>query len=131
MLKITKTFSSFSVDDIQAAQKFYEETLGLSVKEIPQGLELRFNKDSWVLVYPKSNHSPATFTVFNFVVDDIEDAVDQMSAKGVQFERYDMKYSKPDEKGIYRRTDEKDIGPSGIAWFKDPAGNILSVQQER
>ena len=131
MLKNSKIFPSFSVDDIQTAQTFYEDMLGLVVKKIPEGVELHFAEGSKVFVYSKANHSPATYTVLNFVVEDIDQAVDELSSKGVIFERYDMKYSKPDEKGIYRREDTKEIGPKGIAWFKDPAGNIFSLIQER
>lgn len=131
MLKNSKTFSSFSVSEIPVALKFYKDVLGLDVREIPEGLELHFPTGSWAFVYPKLEHSPATYTVLNFIVDDIEQAVDELSSKGVTFERYDMKWSSPDEKGIYRRGDTEEIGPKGIAWFTDPAGNIFSVMEER
>lgn len=131
MLKNPKAYSSFSVSEIPATLRFYKNILGLDVREIPEGLELHFPNGSWIFVYPKMNHSPASFTVLNFIVDDLEKTVDDLSGKGVTFERYDMKYSKPDEKGIYKRVDEQEIGPIAIAWFKDPSGNILSVQEGR
>ena len=121
MLETNKAFSSFSVDDLQKAKQFYGQTLGLKVKESKEGLELQPGQQS-IFVYPKPNHKPATFTVLNFQVDDIETAVDQLRQKGVSFEQYEGE-TKTDQKGIHR-----DGGPT-IAWFKDPAGNILSVLQ--
>lgn len=123
MLETKNAFSSFSVDDLEQAKRFYGKTLGVKVSESPEGLEMHPGETS-VFVYPKPNHKPATFTVLNFLVDDIEEAVDELKQKGVSFEHYDGAI-KTDEKGIHR-----DGGPA-IAWFKDPAGNILSVVQER
>jgi len=117
----TKAFSGFSVDDLAAAKKFYGETLGLDVEESGPGLRLNIAGGNGVIVYPKPNHEPATYTVLNFPVDDIDQAVDQLSAKGVAFERYEN----TDDKGIARGR-AANQGPD-IAWFKDPAGNILSV----
>ncbi|HEV8188642.1 MAG TPA: VOC family protein [Pyrinomonadaceae bacterium] len=125
MFKEAKSFSSFSVNDLRRAKEFYGETLGLEVKETPEGLELHTNNNV-VFLYPKPNHTPASFTVLNFHVNDIERAVDELKALGVSLEHYDMPDIKTDERGIAR-------GPHGpiIAWFKDPAGNILSVLEER
>jgi catechol 2,3-dioxygenase-like lactoylglutathione lyase family enzyme len=120
MFEHTKAFSGFSVDDIPKARQFYGETLGLRVSEEHGMLHLHIAGDRDTLVYPKPNHTPATFTILNFPVDDIESAVEQLTARGVSFETYDG----VDEKGVYRKE-----GPP-IAWFKDPAGNILSVLQE-
>ena len=128
MFKQSKTFSSYSVDDIQKAKKFYSETLGLTVKDNPMGLiELHLKGNNPIIIYPKPDHVPATFTVLNFPVDDIEKVVDNLIAKGVVFEQYEGEI-KTDEKGILRGKD-KNLGPD-IAWFKDPAGNILSVLQK-
>ena len=125
MFKEAKSFSSFSVNDIKKAKEFYGETLGLEVKETPEGLELHPGNNV-VFLYPKPNHTPASFTVLNFPVDDIEKAVDELKGLGVKLERYDLPDIKTDERGIAR-------GPKGpmIAWFKDPAGNILSVLEEK
>src|SRR5688500_4583244 len=120
MLKTSKAFSSFSVDDLSKAKEFYGETLGLKVSESDEGLELHPAADASVFLYLKSNHKPATFTVLNFMVDDIEAAVDELKRSGVTLEKYEGEI-KTDEKGIHRNG-----GPT-IAWFKDPAGNILSV----
>jgi len=112
-------FSGFSVDDLPRAKEFYAETLGLEVVEEPAGLGLQLAGGGRVFVYPKGpDHVPATFTVLNFPVDDIEKAVDELAKRGITFERY----PDTDEKGINRG----DQGPA-IAWFKDPAGNFLSV----
>jgi catechol 2,3-dioxygenase-like lactoylglutathione lyase family enzyme len=123
MFENTKAYSGFSVDDIPAAQKFYGETLGLNVVEEHGMLGLRIAGGTQILVYPKENHTPAEFTILNFPVDDIDKAVDELTDRGVRFERYDG--FDQDEKGVAR-----DGGPY-IAWFKDPAGNVLSVLQER
>ena len=119
MFKDTKAFNGYSVDDLDAAKRFYGETLGLELNEESAGLGLVLATGGLVFLYPKENHEPATFTVLNFPVDDIEAAVDGLVAKGVEFERYDG--FDQDEKGIMR-----DNGPT-IAWFTDPAGNILAV----
>src|SRR4029453_10752903 len=122
-LSKSKPFSGFSVDDVQTAKAFYGETLGLDVKEAMGGsLELAIGDGHSVFVYPKPNHAPATYTVLNFAVDDVDRAVDDLTRVGVKFEAYDMPDLKTDDKGIAR--DER--GPT-IAWSKAPAGNILSV----
>jgi len=123
MFKTSKAFSSFSVKDLKKAKIFYGQTLGLSVSETPEGLDVQVN-GSEVFIYPKSNHTPASFTVFNFLVDNVESAVVDLQKKGVHFEIYNQPEIKTDEKGIHR-------GDPTIAWFKDPDGNILSVIQEK
>lgn len=115
-----KPFSGFSVDDIDQAREFYGQTLGLRVSDEEGLLFLHLADDTAVLVYPKDNHEPASFTVLNFPVPDVEQAVDQLSAAGVRIERYPE--FNADDKGIVR----EEGGPV-IAWFKDPAGNVLSV----
>jgi predicted enzyme related to lactoylglutathione lyase len=124
MLKDNRTFSSFSSNDIPAAKRFYAETLGLEVEEQMGGVALHLGGGADTFVYPKDDHEPASFTVLNFLVDDIDAAVDRLTEAGVGFERYGGEIA-TDEKGIARRPGG---GPS-IAWFKDPAGNILSVLQ--
>lgn len=126
MLKQAKSFSSFSADDLGKAKEFYGRTLGLDVRETPEGLGLRLN-GSDVFIYPKPNHSPASFTVLNFQVNDIEATVDKLREAGVQFEQYGGEIQ-TDEKGIFRGS-SRGQGPD-IAWFTDPAGNILSVIQD-
>ena len=123
MFKDTKAFSSFSVNDLEKAQAFYGQTLGLAVSEMPEGLQLSLAGGGTVFIYPKTNHTAATFTVLNFPVEDIETAVDQLAKRGVHFENYEGEL-KTDGKGIHRGKE----GPI-IAWFKDPAGNTLSVLQ--
>lgn len=124
MFKNTKAFSGFSVNDIQTAKQFYSQTLGLSVEEGDMGiLTLKISGGTDIIIYPKPNHTPATFTILNFPVKDIEKAVDGLTQKGVVFEQYGGELQ-TDEKGIFRG------GGPLIAWFKDPAGNILSVLQE-
>jgi len=125
MFKDTKAFSGFSVNDLKRAKEFYGQTLGLEVSEMPEGLELHIQGGTRVFIYPKPNHTPATFTVLNFPVRDIEQAVDKLTKLGVRFEHYDHGNIKTDSKGISR------AGGHEIAWFKDPAGNILSVLQDR
>ena len=120
MFKNTKAFSSFSVNDLQKAKEFYGNTLGLEVSESHEGLELRTAGGNTIFVYPKADHKAATFTILNFAVDNVEEAVDQLTKRGVRFEKYEGEL-KTDEKGIFRGE-----GPE-IAWFKDPAGNFLSV----
>ena len=120
MLKESKAFSTFAVDDVPKAKQFYGETLGLTVREQMDGLVLELAGGTSVFVYPKPDHEPAVFTVLNFPVDDVVQAVDSLTAAGITFERYDG--FDQDEKGIARM----DEGPV-IAWFTDPAGNILSV----
>jgi predicted enzyme related to lactoylglutathione lyase len=121
MFENTRAFSGFSVDDIPKAKQFYGETLGLRVSEEHGMLTLHIAGDRDTLVYPKPDHTPAAFTILNFPVNDIDAAVDQLAARGIRFEMYD---GMVDEKGISRK-----MGPP-IAWFKDPAGNILSVLQQ-
>ncbi len=122
MFENTKAFSGFSVDDVPRAKEFYGETLGLRVSEEYGMLWLHIAGDRDILVYPKADHTPATYTILNFLVDDIEKAVDELAERGVRFERYEN--SDTDERGIYRG------GGPVIAWFKDPAGNVLSVIQQ-
>jgi catechol 2,3-dioxygenase-like lactoylglutathione lyase family enzyme len=122
MLEAANAFSGFSVDDLDRAKHFYGETLGLGVSENPAGLELQLGGGARVFVYPKPNHEPATFTILNFPVSNIEEAVDELTAAGVSFERYDG--MEQDDRGIARG------GGPNIAWFKDPAGNILSVLEQ-
>ena len=126
MFKDTKAFSGFSVNDLTAAKAFYSQTLGLEVEENPAGLLLKIAGGNGTLIYPKDNHTPATYTTLNFPVDDVEQAVDELTSKGVIFEHYE---NLTDERGIARGLSTGQ-GPD-IAWFKDPAGNILSVLQER
>src|SRR6266513_438351 len=121
MLKDSKAFSGFAVPDIENAKEFYGRALGLKVSESQGLLTLQLAGGNNVLIYPKPNHVPATFTVLNFPVDDVGLAVDELMKRGVRFEIYDTPEIKTDEKGIMRGN-----GPT-IAWFKDPAGNILSV----
>jgi catechol 2,3-dioxygenase-like lactoylglutathione lyase family enzyme len=125
MLEDSKAFSGFSANDIKKCEEFYAKTLGLKVSNEMGGLQLHLAGGTEVFIYPKENHEPATFTILNFPVDDIDKAVDELAARGVQFEKYEG-FSQ-DEKGIARTTSPEE-GPS-IAWFKDPAGNILSVLQ--
>ncbi|WET76182.1 VOC family protein [Amycolatopsis sp. QT-25] len=121
MFDTTRTFSGFSVDDTSAAQKFYGEKLGIPVTEEWGMLRLRLAEGRAVLVYPKGDkHKPAEYTILNFPVDDIEDAVEKLTAAGIKLEPFDG----VDDKGVFR------LGGPLIAWFRDPAGNILSVVQE-
>jgi predicted enzyme related to lactoylglutathione lyase len=120
MLEHSKAFSGFSVDDIPQAKQFYGETLGLHVTEEHGMLTLHTPEDHNTLIYPKPNHEPATFTILNFPVPDIESTIDELTGRGVTFEHYEG----TDPKGINRR------GGPLIAWFKDPAGNTLSVLQQ-
>jgi len=122
MFHHTKPFSGFSVNDLEKAKKFYHDTLGLDVSDAPMGaLELSIDDDTKVLVYEKPNHTPSTFKILNFPVDDVDRAVDELADRGVRFEVYKEGDLRTDAKGIHR-----DGGPK-IAWFKDPAGNFLSV----
>ncbi len=124
MITHASTFSSFSVDSLEKAKTFYGDTLGLAVEETKEGLSLKL-KGGAIFIYEKKDHEPASFTVLNFVVSDIDEAADELSDAGVSLERYDMGEMKPDEKGIYRGS-ESNEGPD-IAWFLDPAGNVLSI----
>jgi catechol 2,3-dioxygenase-like lactoylglutathione lyase family enzyme len=121
MFAHTKAFSGFSVDDIEAARAFYADTLGLRVTEANGMLHLDIEGGRDTLIYPKKDHVPATYTILNFPVDDIESAVNELRARGVRFEQYPQL----DAKGIFRG------GGPLIAWFTDPAGNILSVLEQK
>ena len=122
MFENTKAFSGFAVDDVQKAKEFYGEKLGLKTSEEHGLLTLHLAGDRPTLVYPKPDHTPADYTILNFPVGDIDQAVDELTARGVRFEKYDG--FDQDERGVFRNE-----GPY-IAWFKDPAGNVLSVLQE-
>ena len=124
MLSDSRAYSGFSVDDIPAAKRFYEEALGLRVTEQHGMLTLHLAGERPVLVYPKPDHQPATFTVLTFPVADVEAAAEELRSRGVEFERYEGTDVETDEKGIFRGE-----GPN-IAWFKDPAGNVLSVIED-
>ena len=125
MLDKSKAFSSFSVNDVQRAKEFYSRTLGLEVSESHGLLSLNLAGGTTVLIYPKPNHVPATFTVLNFPVDSVDKAVDDLTKRGVRFQVYSEPDLKTDERGIFRG------GGPVIAWFKDPAGNILSVLEHK
>jgi predicted enzyme related to lactoylglutathione lyase len=123
MFENTRAFSGFSVDDLEAAKKFYGEVLGLKTSEQYGLLTLHLAGGRDTLVYPKPDHAPATYTILNFAVDDIDAAVDELISRGVELEKYDGLGQ--DDKGVNR------AGGPYIAWFKDPAGNVLAVLQER
>ena len=124
MFENSKAFSTFSVADIGAAREFYTQKLGLRVSEENGLLTLHLAGDRDTLVYPKPDHQPASFTILNFPVEDVEKAVDELTSRGVSFERYQGTDVETDEKGVFRG------GGPLIAWFKDPAGNVMSVIQE-
>ena len=121
VLTRAKAFSGLSTDDIAAAKSFYAEVLGLEVSEANGMLTLHLGGERDTLIYPKADHTPASYTILNFPVPEIDEAVDTLTARGVTFERY---FGETDERGIFRG------GGPLIAWFKDPAGNILSVLEE-
>ena len=125
VLTDAKVFQSFSVDDLGKARSFYHDTLGLDVVERPEGLEVEVGSGSKIFVYPKPDHQPATFTILNFSVENVDEAVDRLKSTGIKFEQYDLPNIKTDARGIAR-----DTGGPAIAWFKDPAGNILSVCEQ-
>jgi predicted enzyme related to lactoylglutathione lyase len=126
MLTNSQAFSGFSVNDIEAAKDFYSNLLGLEVESSAMGtLRLHLAGGNQVLIYPKANHEPATYTVLNFPVKDIGQAVDELTARGIYFEKYEGTPAATDEKGIFRK------GGPLIAWFKDPAGNVLSVIEQK
>lgn len=127
MVAFKAVFSGFSVNDIEAAKQFYGETLGLKLVDDSMGLRWQLPSGGELFMYGKPDHQPAAYTALNFVVDDIDTAVDELAAKGVMFEHYNDMPVKPDEKGILRGRQAQQ-GPD-IAWFKDPAGNILAVLQ--
>jgi catechol 2,3-dioxygenase-like lactoylglutathione lyase family enzyme len=123
MFANTKAFSGFAVDDLEAARRFYADTLGIDVSGADQLLTLRLAGGRDTLIYLKPDFTPATYTILNFVVDNVEETVDELASRGIRFERYEG--FEQDERGISRA----EGGPC-IAWFKDPAGNILSVLEE-
>ena len=118
--KNTKAFSSFSVKDLDEAKKFYGQMLGLSVSESDEGLILQTKGGIDIFIYPKPDHTPATFTVLNFIVDDVNRAVNELTKLGIRFQIYDKGDLKTDDRGVFQ-------GKPKIAWFKDPAGNFLSI----
>ena len=120
IFKNTNAFSSFSVKDLEEAKKFYGQTLGLEISESEEGLNLQLKGGNDVFIYPKPDHTPATFTILNFVVDDVERTVDELIKLGIRFQIYNEGELKTDDKGILH-------GKPKIAWFKDPAGNFLSI----
>jgi catechol 2,3-dioxygenase-like lactoylglutathione lyase family enzyme len=126
MFKHTRAFSSFSVDDLKVARQFYGETLGLETEQQPEGLALRIAGGGEVFLYEKVDHAPATYTTLNFQVDDVEATVAELKRRGVRFEVYDHGDVATNADGVFRDPD----GPT-IAWFKDPAGNFLSVLKPR
>jgi predicted enzyme related to lactoylglutathione lyase len=126
MFQETKAVFSFSVDDLSAAKRFYGETLGVKVEESKEGLMLHLAGGCEGFIYPKPNHTPATFTILNFPVASVEEAVAELKRRGVTFEIYDEGELKTDANGISRGNG----GPT-IAWFKDPAGNFLSVLEQK
>jgi predicted enzyme related to lactoylglutathione lyase len=123
MIHVKEAFNGFSVNDLAVAKEFYGETLGVQLEEIPAGIRLKIGNG--ILVYPKQDHQPATYTMLNFPVDNIDQALDELAAKGIEFEHY---LGMTDKKGVARGLSH-DRGPD-IAWFKDPAGNILSILQQ-
>lgn len=126
MFTFNHAFSSFSVDNLAKAKEFYEQTLGMPVSRDTQMPVLHIKGDHEVIIYEKGDHQPATFTVLNLAVESVEQAVDQLTAAGVQFLQYDGPI-KTDEHGIFRDTQG---GPAAIAWFEDPAGNIIAVMED-
>jgi len=121
VFKEAKAFSSFSVNDLKQAKEFYNRTLGIEVSERPEGLELNLADDINVFIYAKPNHTPASFTVLNFKVDDIEQTIDELKSVGINLEHYNQPDLKTDDNGILANDGMK------IAWFKDPSGNVLSI----
>ena len=131
MLIYKTAFAGFSVKDLSTSKQFYQDILGLKVDEDPMGILLvETTGNQPFILYFKPDHTPAEFTVFNFTVENIDYAVDDLVKRGVRFENYDTEHLKTDEKGIQRNTDHKYPGPTGVAWFRDPSGNILSIIQE-
>ena len=122
-MKVDRAFSGFSVNDLAVAKEFYGETLGVQLEEIPAGIRLKIGNG--ILIYPKQDHLPSTYTMLNFPVDNIDQALEELTAKGIKFEHY---AGMTDTKGVARGLSH-DRGPD-IAWFKDPAGNILSILQQ-
>ena len=129
MFRAQAAFAGISTNNIAKAREFYANTLGLKLTDDQMGLNFELPGGGGLFIYQKPDHQPATYTCLNFVVTNIDEAVDSLVAAGVKFERYDNMPAKPDEKGILRGLAAKQ-GPD-IAWFKDPAGNILSVLQDK
>lgn len=130
MFKDTPAFSGYSVNDLSAAKQFYTDTLGIEADQDWMGLTLKLASGNKIFVYQKDDHAPATFTVLNFIVEDIDTTIDELVGKGISFAQYDLgNGAKTDEKGVLRGL-SANMGPD-IAWFKDPAGNILSILQEK
>ncbi|HSX45143.1 MAG TPA: VOC family protein [Candidatus Saccharimonadales bacterium] len=129
MLQANAVFSGFSVDDLAKAKDFYVKVLGLKLRDDSMGLNLGLPYGGEIFIYDKKDHQPASFTILNFVVDDIDKAVDELVTDGVEFEHYNNMPMNQDEKGIARGLSVNQ-GPD-IAWFKDPAGNILAVLQDK
>ena len=129
MENVRAAFSGFSVNNLEQARDFYSQTLGLSLKDDTMGLRYELPGGGEFFIYQKDGHQPATFTVLNFVVDSIDQVVDELTSKCVRFESYDSMPTPQDEKGVLRGL-SANMGPD-IAWFKDPAGNILSVIQDK
>lgn len=126
MLKKSNAFSGFSVNNLEKAKVFYGEILGIEVEQTDMGLQLNIAGSTPIFVYEKADHQPATFTILNFPVDHIDEAIEALAAKGIQMEQYDLgNGAVTDEKGVLRGK-SYDMGPD-IAWFKDPSGNILSI----
>lgn len=128
MVKITGAFSGFSVDDQAKAKEFYGNVLDLEIADDAMGLHVRLASGTNVFIYEKPDHQPATFTVLNLQVKDINAAIDELMRKGVSFEHYNNLPAEQDERGVLRGL-AANMGPD-IAWLKDPAGNILAVLQE-
>lgn len=128
MLKNSHVFSGFSVNDIEAARKFYQEVLGLEVEQSERGLNLHFGSDQHTFVYEKPDHQPATFTILNFQVEDIDSTIDELTSNGVIFEKYSDLPANQDEKGVLRGK-AAGMGPD-IAWFKDTAGNTFAILEQ-
>ena len=126
VLTEAKAFASFSVNDLAKAKAFYRDVLGLDVADRMEGLELDVGGGHKVFVYPKPDHTPATFTILNFPVENVDSAVERLNSSGVRFETYDLPQLKTDPRGIMRNKDG-----TAMAWFKDPAGNILSLLDSR
>jgi catechol 2,3-dioxygenase-like lactoylglutathione lyase family enzyme len=129
MIKIYNIYSSFSVPDLEKAKEFYSNTLGLHIEERPEGLDLKISDGNKIFVYFSAQNKPADFTVLNLVVDDVEKEVDALLEKGVAMEHYDMPEIKTNQKGIVRN-EREGTGPHVMAWFKDPAGNIIALSQK-
>lgn len=129
MFKAQAAFAGISVNDLAAAKEFYTKTLGLELADDKMGLNFELPGGGGLFIYDKPDHQPAAYTALNFVVTNIDEAVDTLTSAGVKFERYDNMPAQQDEKGILRGL-AVGQGPD-IAWFKDPAGNILSILQDK